>query len=441
MKRIIILLVFITGLLNLASAVDFGLLLDNTTSASTDPNNIFYQEDKASLWLTFDFSDKIFLSITGFYRFDITEPYHTYGLDRLEFSADFTIGSQPPFLIGFSLGRFYAQDFSGLILAHPLDGLNLRLRTASMNMDLSFGYTGLIFKGESGLAMSVTDCNYSPVIPLVPPRLVGMLGFDFPELFAYQTLYLSVAGQLDLHSEDVLIQPGSAIPDYSRGGRIDTLYTGLGLKGPIFGSFYWSSVFYFEFGRTLSYFDSAYNYVPIYSYLASLAFDWFVTEFQYSHLRLEVILASGDGDYTNFIEGNTDEFSTQFIPLTRQSRGLVYALQLSNVIVASLSYGLKLLASSVPSVLNNLQTELIVLTYFRSALSDVSDSGGLNSGSSQYYLGNEIDLVISFRPFVDLGLELALGLFLPNNYSAEAAFAPDGREIEFLARLRLSLEF
>ena len=83
---------------------------------------------------------------------------------------------------------------------------------------------------------------------------------------------------------------------------------------------------------------------------------------------------------------------------------------------------------------------IAALTYFRAALSDVSDFAGLNSGSVDYYLGSEADLITAFKPLNDLGLEIAFGLFLPNNYTAESAFSPGGRNIEFLARFKLVLE-
>ena len=36
---------------------------------------------------------------------------------------------------------------------------------------------------------------------------------------------------------------------------------------------------------------------------------------------------------------------------------------------------------------------------------------------------------------------IAFGLFLPNNYTADSAYSASGRSIEFLARLKLVLEF
>lgn len=443
-KHIVIIALLFAAPLSLF-AFDMGLTIDNDMSVSTDPNSVFFEQAKASLWMTFDISENIFFDISGFYRINVQDPYHGFALDQFEFSADFPVIGKNAFLFGLTLGRFAAEDFTGYVLAHPLDGARLSYRNAFMNITLSGGYTGLIFKGDSTLSMSIEDANYAPVIPLVPPRLVGLLSVDFPELFGYQTLYLSVIGQLDMRADADVITPGVpyVAPDSDNGGKIDTLYTGIGISGPVFQNFFWEFFFYFEFGQTLSAWDfgtTTYRYVPIYSYFSGINFDWFFPEFQQSKLTLEVLLASGDGDYDNYTEGDTDGTSFQFIPITRPSVGLVYSLQLTNVIIARLEFSLKPFAGAKKSVWDNLDMALSVITYFRAARSDVSDSAGLNSGSDEYYLGNEIDLVTTFRPLSDLGLELSLGLFLPNNYTAASAFATDGRAIEFLARLRLSID-
>jgi hypothetical protein len=442
MKRLIVVVLLLTPFL--AFATDFGLIIDNTSSVLTVTDKTFYQKDKITLWTLFDFSDAAAINIEGYYRFAIVDPMHAYALDRFEFSADFPVLGENPFLFGFALGRLRAADFTNFVVSHPVDGGRLVFRNSFLNAELSGGFTGLEFKGDSLLSMSIADQNYSPsLLPLVPPRLIGVLTLNFPELFLAQTLNLSVVGQLDLQSDANLIQPGpAAAPDYNNGGKIDTLYAGLGLSGRIFPKFFYEFFFYFEFGRTLSYDFTAllYQYVPLYSFLSGLRFDWYLSDAPKAKLSLDSFVASGDRDYENYLEGNTDSYSTQFIPITRPTIGLVFAQQLTNIIVGRLEFSIMPFSDQPQSVWRNLQIALAALAYFRAALTDVSDSRGLNSGSSDYYLGSEADLVTSFRPLSDLGLEIAFGLFLPNNYTDQSAFTPTSRGLEFLARFQLTLE-
>ena len=423
---------------------DFGLTIENTTGVITTENNQFLQKDKASLWTLFDLSDTASINIEGFYSFRLQDPYHAYSLDRLELAMDFPVIGEHSFLFGFALGRLRAADFTGYIVSHPVDGARLVYRNAFMNVELAGGYTGLIFKGESTLSMSIEDQNYAPpYIALVPPRLVGVLNLNFPEALAYQTLDFTVVGNLDLHDESTVIQPGVVmLPDFNNGGKFSSLYAGVGLNGPLFENFYWELFGIFEYGQTLSYLysDGAYFYEPLLAFIAGFKLDWYFPDFWKSKLSLDVIVSSGDGDYENYLEGNTDSYSLQFVPVTRPTIGLVFAQQLTNLIVARLEYSFKPFTSDKKDLGDKLQMALSILTYFRAAKSDVSDSRGLNSGSDDYYLGNEIDLITGFKPLSDLGLELALGLFLPNNYTATSAFSPTGRGIEFLARFTLVLE-
>jgi hypothetical protein len=442
MKRILIVILFLVPAF--LSAADFGIIIDNTTSVLTVADKVFFQKDKITLWTLFDLSDNIELNMEGYYRFAIVDPMHLYSLDRLEFSADFPVLGASPFLFGLSLGRLRAADFTSYIVSHPLDGGRLTFRNSFLNAEFTGGFTGFLFKGESLLVMSIEDKNYAPsLMPLVPPRLIGVLTLNFPELFLAQTVNLSVVGQLDLHSESEVIQAGpAAAPDLSNGGRIDSLYTGLGINGRLFPQFFYEFYFYFEFGRTLSYDYTAllYQYVPIYSFLSGLKFDWYLSDTPKAKLSLDAIVASGDRDYENFLEGNTDTYSNQFIPITRPTIGLVFTQQLTNLIIGRLEFSMRPFSNQALNVWKNLEVAVAALTYFRASLSDVSDSRGLNSGSTEYYLGSEADLITSFKPLADLGLEIAFGLFLPNNYTDTSAFSPTGRNIEFLARFQLTLE-
>jgi hypothetical protein len=438
MRTILILLLLLAPLSLFAT--DFGITNENTVTIRTDPANFFFEKEKASLWFKFDLSDYVFINVGGYYEFQLQKPWNFYSVDTVEFRADFPVIGEHSFLFGFSVGRFLVSEFSGLVFAHSLDGGRLLYRNALFNLQIAGGFTGFLFKGESSLDMSIADNIYStsPFL-LVPPRLVGVIGLTFPELFLYQTLDIAAVGQLDRHADSTVLPIGSALaPDYSNGGKIDSLYTGIRLSGPIFTNFYWEGFFYFEFGRTLSYFNSAYSYSPIYAFLGGLKIDWYFPEALRSKLELQAFIASGDGDYQNYLEGNTDAYSLQFTPMTRPTTGLVYTMQITNAIIVQLEYSLKPFMGTTHSVWDNFQLSLMATGFFRAARSPVSDSVGLNASSLQYYLGSEIDLTATFKPMPDLGLQLSTGLFLPNNYTSASAFLAT-RNIEYLARIMVTI--
>ena len=88
---------------------------------------------------------------------------------------------------------------------------------------------------------------------------------------------------------------------------------------------------------------------------------------------------------------------------------------------------------------DTLQTLLKAAAFFRSTTGQISEPG-IDDASDSLYLGTEIDLVVNFRPFSDLGAALSGGFFIPNN-GAGGAFLESDRSIEFLTRLEFSFSF
>ncbi|MBN1524504.1 MAG: hypothetical protein JW904_08480 [Spirochaetales bacterium] len=450
MKKVLILLLLVLSLP--AWAADFGAIIDNTTTIeATDPNNFWFQKDKVSLWLSLDIGEYSFFNIMGNYTFVLQEPYHTYGLDVFELTMDFPVIGDSSYLFGFTLGRFNASEFTGYVFSHNLDGAQLVFKNAFMNSYLTAGFTGFLFKADSSVQMSIEDRNYTTqYVEFAPPRLVGMLEFNFPELFAYQSLDVSFVGQLDMHSDTTTAQEGDLLIAVDDGGKIDSVYGSIGIGGPLFPNFYWDVFFTFETGRTVSTVldpdnnpltdDDYYTYVPIYAFMAGLKFNIFFPELLKSELAFSVIGTSGDADYESYIEGNYDDFSLQFTPISRPTIGLVFPQQVSNILIAQLDYSIKPFADMTGTAWENMQMILSAIGYFRTSISDVSNSEGLNNGSQDYYLGTEVDFTTNFRPFSDLGLSLAMGVFFPNNYTDVSAFTPDSKGIEFVARFTFSFE-
>ncbi|RPJ09599.1 MAG: hypothetical protein EHM28_01090 [Spirochaetaceae bacterium] len=448
MKRFSILLSILLAMSQQAQAFDFGLIIDNTTTLeATDVNNLFFQKDKGTLWMNFDISDTAFFAIQGNGTFVLQEPYFTYGFDQAELTMDFPVIGQSSFLFGFTAGRFYVSDFTGFVLTHNMDGARLVYKNPWLNSYIAVGFTGFLFKADSTILMSIEDKNYEPsFLPLAPPRLIGLMEFNFPEVFAYQTLDISIVGQLDMHSTDMVKDEGDTAWDISNGGKIDTLYAGIGLQGQLAENFFYESFFIFETGRTLASQESVtpgnrvYTYVPIYAFMGGFKLSLFFPEFLASELTLTAVGSSGDADYETYLEGNYDDYSIQFSPISRPTIGLVFPQQMTNLIIVELEYSMKPFSGAVGTIWEKYQMLFQAIGYFRSSLSDISNSEGLNSGSEDYYLGTEVDFINNFKPFADLGMSLALGVFLPNNYTEDSAFTPDSKGIDFTVRFQLSFE-
>jgi len=82
--------------------------------------------------------------------------------------------------------------------------------------------------------------------------------------------------------------------------------------------------------------------------------------------------------------------------------------------MAGASYSLKPLSWLEGFALGEaLQTSIKYAAFFRYADGPVSVSLP-NPASENNYIGSEVDLGIAFRPFSDLGVSLAGGIFLPN---------------------------
>jgi len=437
---LIVLLIIGGGIL---AATDFGATMDNILDYSSDPDIALSEKNKLILWLELTFSDNLSLFVQGSQTFTYPQqPYFTLDADILELKGEFAFLENNPFLFGFSLGRFYASEFSGHVFSHNLDGLRLSFRNSFMNAFLVGGFTGFLFKYNTLIEMSLADRNYeSEILPLAPPRLVGILDVHFPELLLMQSLMLSIVTQFDFHNQESLNEEGDTIIDLNKGGKVDTYYFGIGLEGPILPSLYYNAFFYFQTGRTLSYTGTRYEYTPIYAFLTGGQISWYNLNFLKSKLELQFIYASGDEDYAIYLEGNTDSISSQFLPIIKETIGLVFEQRLINLFLFKLNYSIKPFANSQSIVWQNLQTELMAIGYFRSSLSEISDSRGFNYNSDQLYLGSEVSLWINFRPLSDLGLSLAGVLFFPNNYTDESVFYPEQRSIEFLGRFILSVRF
>jgi hypothetical protein len=440
LKRSFIILALLFYSLTPAPAIDFGLVVDNMATLSQETVFAGTYMGKATPWITYESEDVTF-SMQGIYIYTIEIPYYV-DLDHLILDYHVPFYGDYASLFSIKAGRFIVSDFSGFVLNHKLDGMQIAYSNAVTDISFFAGYAGLLLKPYSTIQLTkedISDTSDSDVF-FAPPRFIGMLQIAFPELFPKHTLTTSFLAQIDLRTEG-LEDEGVATYDAATGGYLHTMYTGLGFSGAIGSTFFYDIFGYVNTGGTLSFIGDVatiglYQYKPILSFFTGGAMRFYFEDFLQSRLTISALIASGDEDYIDYYEGNTDGEAHQFIPIAHLPVALVFTPDLSNIVLCELSFSMKPFSGLKGAFMQNFQTVLKTLLFLRSSMGPISEAG-LNQESDSYYLGAEIDGIINMRILSDMGCALSIGCFIPDNASG-AAF--DGsREIELLCKLELSL--
>ena len=424
---------------------DWGGFLYNDTElavsqVASSPAWSIAQKDQLALWLDARFSPTFALSAQGSYTFTLDRPY-LFDLESLK--ADW----RPMEVLRFEAGRMGMSDFTGLVLGHTLDGLRLTLDLPFAKITGGAGFSGLLLKPVSSIIMSRTDSAdlTDNAAYFAAPRLVEELDGLFPQLFLYQDLRVSVVLQQDLRPDASVIAEGEEQETVAglSGGKLSTQYFGFGLSGRIVPSLYYDAFCYLGTGRTLSYVvDSSsgtgfsYQYRPILACLGGLGVRYFMEQARYSIVEVRGVIGSGDADSSRYLEGNTDERSGLFVPVSQADDWIAFSPQLGNLLALEASYSLKPFTGSKVATLDRLQTMARIGTFLRPTTGAISDSS-LESASTAHYLGTEVELIARYRPFSDFGLALSFGAFFPN----PAAFTATADEPTLAGRLEFSFSF
>jgi hypothetical protein len=420
-------------------AQDFGVTIENATELDAQDNLLFSQTDKAGVWFSAK-TDSMELNAQGSYWFSPTKVYF-FDLDYLYFSVRFRSDDMGPSLNSAKLGRFIVSDSSRYVLDVPLDGGFLDYAFSSFTVSLYGGFSGLVWNPQtSTIDMTIADNNdkiETDGFFLGPPRIIEMLSVFIPELFQYNSLTISIIGQEDVRNPASLIPEGETVYTSSNGGALHSVYAGFGLDGSFSPTIYYNLFGYFETGTTLS-FISDYSYKPIIAGVAGASCLFFLEQLLYSRIELSFVYSTGDADYTQFKEGNSSDIASMFVPISNRNIGVSFAPELGNLFFLSASWSLKPFVSARGTTLDNLQTIVQALAFFRSTTGPVSGVA-INAGSSSLYLGTEADLVINYRPVSDLGISLSAGFFFADKASESSAIVDDGKPFKFTGKLELSM--
>lgn len=393
------------------------------------------------LW---EITNQLEFAVQGSYTYSLLIPY-LFDLDYLELRGNFPALIGERTLLSFTLGRYYFTDFSGYIFSHTIDGFTVEMSLPDVTVSTSVGYTGLLLKPTSSIIISKADLNdqLDTTKYLAPPRLIGELKVEMHELLLREDIFLSFLLQQDLRMQNGLVSEGE-IEEYSEiGGRVHSQYYGLGVSTPIYGPVFAEAQFFLETGSTLSYLpdsDSAtqhsYQAALILGWLARGNIDVFLDEFLYSVIEIDFLYTSGDRDYSVFLEGNSAENAHTLVPVSNQSFAFLFSPLLGNIFSFTGSYSVKPFSWLRKSVLQNVQSIIKTVLFFRSVPGPIS-LPVLKSDSQELYLGTELDWSVNFRPFSDLGLALYFGIFVPH----DAVFLPEESQVRTGAGLLLTFSF
>ncbi len=435
-------MIFLFGLPE-AFAQDFGGSIENITGLLFQDPFGLSQKDKVSLW--FDSGDERPVAFTarGSYTFTPEVPV-LLNVDEFVLKCNADNPGNGLSRFGFDLGRFTYSEFSGEVLSHVLDGFNFRFEYPVVDVSAGFGFSGILFKPTSTLLLSKRDyAAWSDTgLILAPPRLIGAFEADFGSLFLRQTMHVSALFQVDIPRFDTAnaayryIEEGETVFDPSRGGRLSTQYFGLGFEGPLIPGLFWNGYGYLNTGRVLSYIDGVYTYKPIMAFLAGIGVRYYWEALLSSLFSFTFEYSSGDPDQTSYVEGNTSEWSNQFIPLSATTRGALFSPRLGNIFFMNIEYSMKPFGTAASSFLNSLQPFVKAWMFFRSTEAPISESGLLPTASG-LYLGTEANVGVNYRPFSDLGVALTGGLFLPN----ASVFAAEKGSVRGILKIEVSFSF
>jgi hypothetical protein len=428
------------------SAMDVGGYVDNTTGGEKAPVGTgttlqLVQRSSAALWLFTTFGAWT-LDAQASYTYTPAVPVLA-DLDHLVLGGLFPAELGGARSLGFQIGRLPFADATGYVLNHRLDGLKISVGRESSAFSVGVGTTAGLQKPTASVVMSrldVLSLSDSATV-LAPPRLIATFDYQARNLVAGQDLTVGAVVQEDLRSDALLTPEEATAFQPTGGGAMDTQYVSLVLAGGLAPGLFHRTFYTVNTGRTLSYrpdADSvtgfAYRYTPVFGHLAGLELSYFIPQALNSRIRLGGIYSTGDEDASDYYEGNTNETSSAFVPISAASFSDVFTLQPGNSAHVAISYSLRPLSGTGADIL---QAELSGALYFRTAGGGPVSAGIVDADTAEAYIGSDIDLKVVVQPFSDLRLVLAGGLFLPN----EAVMTADNESMDYQFTLQGVIRF
>lgn len=437
MRRFWFVLLLLPLTLTSVPAFDFGGYLDNTTGFARSPAGAetdlqLVQSTTLALWIEQKLGAWT-LDGRGSYTYTPNIPV-LFDLDRLTIGTEVPATEAGATTFGFTVGRSTYTDPTGMVLAHTLDGMRLRVNRTQSSFGFAIGTTALLQKPTNRIILSRLDeLDLSdPQRRFAPPRLIALVSYERLEAFAGQAVTLGALVQEDLRPTDQLTPAGTeaTTPDPEADGHFDTQYLSLVVSGAVAPGVYQRTYYSMNSGRHLVLADDersstgfAYQYETLLGHLAGTELTWFLPEALNSRARV----------FGQFSTGET-EWSNGFVPLTPVAFSDVFTLQPGNSAHFGVSYSVRPLAGSENDVL---QTELSTVSYFRSSAAGAVSEAAVDATSAGAYVGTDVNLIVTAVPFSDLRLVLRGGVFAPN----KDVMSPENENVDYQVTLQGVLRF
>ncbi|MFO8065428.1 MAG: hypothetical protein R6V29_12460, partial [Spirochaetia bacterium] len=367
------------------AAIDFGGTVGNTSEVFVpleDGDVSYGQGNRVSMFISHAFSPALEFRARGRYEYRLdtvldgdSDPeidWFQGDLDAFYIDGRYAVEDTTRYFFDFRAGRFRLRDFSGVLLNERADGARISFETGPGDLTLAGGYTGLLLKESSNLLLSRADVGDSADddVYFAPPRALGVFELSLPEIFGRQSINVTLIGQGDL-------RPESDLQDDQ--GHVHTVYYGGGLTGPLAPRLYYDVYGYFGGGTRIGDPSGLARQVPIRSYLAGANLEYFIPDFAQSAFSLGYLYSSGDADHENLYQSDGEGASEMFVGLTPPSFGTVFSPRLGNLMVTDFSYSIKPFTRDDRSAIQEFQTELAVLGFFRPTTGVISRPGARTS--------------------------------------------------------------
>ncbi len=427
MQRVTIL---IAALLLLAApfALSFDFGADVTTTSRYTTGEEFFNKDALIVWTEAPLGENHLFQLRGGYAFSTLLPVELV-LNRFVIQGDYSPTANTRLVT--QLGRIGLQTPSGMVFNHDVDGGSLRIQAPGATTRFGMGYTGFLFGPASQILVSIADTQVSTTdtFALATPRVVGTAAVTFTDLIPRQEITLAGAFQEDLRPvmkpgnlDTPLIGPNDTDVPTDASGPVDTQYVSLGINGGITSGLFYQVWGTYNAGSMLTLTQDpdtnveSYQPTPIRAFAASLGLTYFRPQLLSLRVNGKFTYTSGDADHSTYFEGNTEDASTLYQPINAAAASIAFAPRLGNIMYGELHLGVRPFGSVQSRFLRNLGVSSGVYVFARSTEGAVSATG-VGTGAGSNYLGTEVDLNVTYRPFSDLGLGVGVGMFFPNGGS------------------------
>jgi len=399
-----------------AATLDWGGVLQGTYNVSSVNGLHLTMVDSLSLWMDLKLSPMLNFKASGGYRFKLDDSADSL-IDHIpEFGALYGYGSNKS--ISWKAGRFSISDINKNLFSTIWDGAQFGLRTGKVRIESGVGFTGLIFSDNSNIRVTALDGAIADEGSTIfaSPRMVEYLEASFAILPGDGTLTAAFLAQQDfrgiLHSKSLL----------TGDGLLHTFYLNLGLKGRIGSRLFYNLYGTGEAGLYKMPVDN--GSAVLISGAGGLKLTMPLDAALKPVITADLFYGHGGtwaerGDYEGSDISASDQWLYAYTPFTRNNVGYVYSIGRGNLLYGDVKFSI----TPFPF----LSVSLGSLTVLRPVDGPVS---GLPVAEATIpfspYLGEEITLAVSLKPYSDLGFQVKGGVFIPNN-----SFVDNGVQYKF----------